>query len=121
MLEVLEEINKLGFDISHFGQHDFIVNGIPPDMERSDIQKVVEKMLEHYLINQKELRLDVRESLIRSMARNASIDAGTTIRRPEAILLLQQLFQSSEPAFTPYGKQVFVKFASQSIEQLFNK
>jgi DNA mismatch repair protein MutL len=121
MLEVLEEINKLGFDISHFGQNDFIVNGIPPDMERSDIQKVVEKMLEHYLINQKELRLDVRESLIRSMARNASIDAGTTIRRPEAILLLQQLFQSSEPAFTPYGKQVFVKFASQSIEQLFNK
>jgi DNA mismatch repair protein MutL len=121
MLEVLEEINKLGFDIAHFGQHDFIVNGIPPDMERSDIQKVVEKMLEHYLINQKELRLDVRESLIRSMARNASIDAGTTIRRPEAILLLQQLFQSSEPAFTPYGKQVFIKFASQSIEQLFNK
>lgn len=120
MLEILEEINKLGFDISHFGQQDFIVNGIPPDMEKSDIQKVLEKMLEHYLINQKELHLDIRESLIRSMARNASVDAGITIRRPEAALLLQQLFQCAEPAYTPYGKQVFVKFASQSIEQLFN-
>lgn len=121
MLEILDEINKLGFDIAHFGQHDFIVNGIPPDMEKSDIQKVIEKMLEHYLINQKELKLEVRESLIRSMARNASVDAGTTIRRPEAALLLQQLFQSAEPAFTPNGKQVFVKFVPQSIEQLFNK
>ncbi len=119
MLTILPELNRLGFDISHFGANDFIVNGIPPDLNKVDIQQVIERMLSEFLSNEQNLSLEVREKLLRSMARNSAISAGKALSHETAKELLGKLFQSSEPAFTPFGKPVFVKFAPTSIENLF--
>lgn len=120
LLDIIEDINKLGFDISHFGKQDFIVNGIPPDMQKVDVQAVIEQLLDHFKMEQKQLQLTKRDALMRSMARHAAIPAGRMLSATEASALINELFHCSEPAFTPFGKPVFIKFAPQRIEQLFN-
>ncbi len=120
MLEIIEEINRLGFDISHFGKNDFIVNGVPPDLQKLDIQVVLEQLLDNYKMDQKQMKLEKRETLIRTMARHSANPMGRQLNETEVTGLIEDLFHSNEPAYTPFGKPVFVKFANQKIENLFN-
>jgi DNA mismatch repair protein MutL len=120
MLEIIEEINRLGFDISHFGKNDFIINGVPPDLQKLDIQVVLEQLLDNYKMDQKQMKLEKRETLIRTMARHSANPMGRQLTETEVTGLIEDLFHSNEPAYTPFGKPVFVKFANQKIENLFN-
>jgi DNA mismatch repair protein MutL len=119
-LEMLGDINRLGFDISHFGKNSFIVNGIPPDMQQADIQQILERLLDSFNQNNQTLKLDKRENLIRSMARNAAIRPGQVLTKQECQTLISELFATDEPSFTPFGKPVFVKFVAGKIDSFFN-
>src|SRR5690606_17559167 len=80
--DLLPHIEGLGFQIRPFGKTTYVVEGVPADIGPglSETQ-VLEQLLETYKNYQSVDRLSKRESLARSLARNAAIKSGTLLSK----------------------------------------
>jgi len=119
--ELLSDIRALGFDIREFGKNTVVVDGIPADINSSDEHELLEKLLEEFKNNQSILKLDKRDSLARSLARNAAIKAGTKMNLEEMNLLIDQLFACQMPNVALNGKLVITTFTVNELLERFEK
>lgn len=117
--EILPEINGLGFDIQEFGNHDFVIHGMPADLKGGNEQQIVESMLEDFKNNLAVLKLDKRESLARSLARQTSIKAGQSLTVKEMETLIDELFACEQPYIAPGGRQTISTFDFKELDGRF--
>jgi len=105
-LELLDEIEKLGFELRDFGHNSIIIHGIPANITISDIQSVIEEILEQYKNFESELKLDRLEKVARSTAIAAAIPYGKSLSNSEMQELVDRLFACGNPNTTPAGKPI---------------
>lgn len=116
---LLADINQLGFDVSVFGKNTIIVNGTPADISKGEEKEILEGILEHYKLNQQSLKLDKRENLARSLAKNAGIKRGMVLEQDQINQLVQDLFACQHPKYTPSGQVTFVSMEQNRLTELF--
>jgi DNA mismatch repair protein MutL len=119
--ELLPDIRALGFDIREFGKNTVVVEGIPADLNNIGEHELLEQLLESYKNNQAILKLDKRDSLARSLARNAATKAGTKMSLEEMNLLIDQLFACQMPNLALNGKLVITTFTLNELLERFEK
>jgi DNA mismatch repair protein MutL len=119
--ELLPDIRALGFDIREFGKNTVVVEGIPADLNNVDENELLEHLLEGFKNNQSVLKLDKRDSLARSLARNAATKAGTKMSLEEMNLLIDQLFACQMPNVALNGKLVITTFTLNELAERFEK
>ncbi len=119
--ELLPDIRALGFDIREFGKNTVVVEGLPADLGNAAEEEVLEQLMEGYKNNQAVLKLDKRDSLARSLARNAATKAGTKMSLEEMNLLIDQLFACQMPNLALNGKQVITTFTIDELLERFEK
>lgn len=119
--ELLPDIRALGFDIREFGKNTVVVEGIPADLPNTAETEILEHLLEGFKNNQSVLKLDKRDSLARSLARNAAIKAGTTMSLEEMNLLIDQLFACQMPNAALNGKLIISTFNVNELLERFEK
>ncbi len=119
--QILPDINVLGYDIQEFGQTTFVIHGVPSDLKGGNEQATIEQLLEQYKYNADKLKLNKRENLARSIARNAAIKIGQKMTIEEMQNLVDKLFACQTPFVAPNGKPTFVKYRIEEIEKQFDK
>lgn len=119
--ELLPDVRALGFDIREFGKNTVVVEGIPADLNNVGEEKLLEQLLEGFKNNLAILRLDKRDNLARSLARNAAIKAGTRMSLEEMNLLIDQLFACQMPNVALNGKPVISTFTLTELLERFEK
>jgi len=119
--ELHEEIQGVGFDISEFGKNTFVINGVPADVTNSDSAQLLEGLLETYKQNLSEVKLDKRDNIAKSMAKNAAVKAGKNLSQSEMRNLIDRLFACSVPYTSPAGKTIVTTLALGDLERLFKK
>jgi DNA mismatch repair protein MutL len=119
--ELKEEIVALGFDIREFGKHTFIIHGLPSDAPGANAKDLLEGIIENYKQNLSELKLEKRENLARSMARNMAIRAGRTLTTQEMNTLIDELFACTMPYASPSGKPTLTTFTLDDLDRRFRK
>ncbi|MEX0813487.1 MAG: DNA mismatch repair endonuclease MutL [Chitinophagales bacterium] len=119
VLELLNDINALGFDIQEFGKNTFVVHGVPADIGTNEEQVVLEELIENYKQNLQELKLDKRESLARSLAHESAIKKGKLMEAEEMKQLVDELFACEQPYLAPNGKKTFITLDFQELEKRF--
>ena len=119
--ELLPDIRALGFDIREFGKNTVVVEGVPAELNSASETEILEQLLEGYKNNQSILKLDNRDSLARSLARNAATKAGTKMSLEEMNLLIDQLFACQMPNLALNGKLVITTFTINEILERFEK
>lgn len=117
-VEILDDINKLGFDIRQFGKNTLIVNGIPEYVKFSDLIPVLEQMLENYKSLQEAPGIGVQEKIAGSMAKASSISYGKVLEMEEMRELVDKLFACSNPRYSPSGKPVLGIIESDEMDKL---
>jgi DNA mismatch repair protein MutL len=107
-LEMMEEMEQLGFDIRDFGNQSVVIHGMPPDLNLSGKGAVdtLEMMIEQYKSLQGEVDMGFRERIARSAARTSAIGFGKQLTDLEMQELTDQLFSCSDPNHTPSGKLI---------------
>jgi DNA mismatch repair protein MutL len=98
------EIQALGFEFSEVGKNDFLIQGVPADLGEENELELFEGMLEQYKLHQTDLRLDKPERLARSVARRSASRYAQRLSTDELKALIDQLFASSNPHYTPGGE-----------------
>lgn len=119
VLELLQELQWLGFDISHFGGNTLIVNGLPALLTQGDEQKLIENLIEDYQNTQGDLKLGKYESMALSMARHAVIRSGMGKTHEELEQLAIRLFALNNPTHTFDGRPIFIELSSAFIYDIF--
>jgi DNA mismatch repair protein MutL len=119
--ELLPDIRALGFDIREFGKNTVVVEGIPADLSNVAEHALLEHLLEGFKNNLAILKLDKRDNLARSLARNGAIKAGTRLSLEEMNLLIDQLFACQMPNLALNGKPVISTFTLNELAERFEK
>jgi DNA mismatch repair protein MutL len=117
--EIWEEIKLIGFDIEQFGNNAIAVNGIPSDLKQTNIEELFEKIIEQFKNNSNELKLNIKESVARAMAKNMAVKAGKKMTSVEIETLVDQLFACETPYYSPTGKKVVVTITLDDLEKQF--
>lgn len=117
--ELLPDIQALGFQIREFGKNTFIVEGIPADISLNISEvEMLEHLIEGFKNNFSLLKLNKRDNLARTLAKNTAIKAGAALTLAEMNNLIDQLFACQSPNISLQGKPVIITF---TLEELFQK
>jgi DNA mismatch repair protein MutL len=120
---LLEDIKSLGFEVREFGKNTLVIEGIPVDLGSTNINEtqLFEHLIEGFKNSQQELKLDKRDALARSMARNSAIKSGTALGQEEMNTLIEQLFACKTPNFSISGKPVIQTIGLTELDKKFDK
>ncbi|WP_295767424.1 DNA mismatch repair endonuclease MutL [uncultured Mucilaginibacter sp.] len=121
LMELLPDIKALGFDIREFGKNTVVVDGVPADVNQSSEHQLLEHLLEGFKNNMAILKLDKRDNLARTLARNAATKAGVRLTLEEMNLLIDQLFACQMPNSALNGKPVISTFTMNELAERFEK
>jgi len=122
MQDLLEDIQSLGFQIRSFGKNSYIIDGIPADLGTGiDERKIIEQILEDYKNNLNDFKIEKRENLAKSLARNAAIKPGTFLDNNAISELIDQLFACESPNISIFGKPIVITITLQELLEKFSK
>ncbi len=107
VLEIQQEIRALGFDFAEIGKDAFILYGIPAEVMDENEEDLFEGLLAQFRQHYAELKLDRPEALARSFAKRSAARYLTRLSAEEMSALVDQLFASSNPSYTPGGDPTF--------------
>lgn len=119
--DLMQEFKNLGFDIEDFGKNSIVVNGVPSDMQEFNTRDTIEGILETFKLNTIDARIEKRDNLCRSIAKNIAIKAGKQLTTDEAKMLLEHLFSCQNPLYTANGKPVMMDIDYQEVEKYFKR
>ena len=118
IIEVKELILALGFDFDGIGTDSFLVRGIPADLPVEDEQKSFEALVEQVKESYNELKTGQSDALARSLVKRFSGYYLTKLSPLELTKLIDQLFASSNPNYTPTGELIFTMLTPERLAGL---
>ena len=119
--ELLPDLHHLGYLLEPFGNNTFVIQGTPADVEQGNERIAIEKMLEQYKHFSNDLKFSKREKLLRSLALQQSVKAGTSLADAAMKNLLEELFDCETPNVTPNGKPTWLEFKKDELDKLFGR
>lgn len=118
---LLPQLQQLGFDLQAFGQHTFVLHGIPANFPaHKDALELIQNMLHHHK-EDLPIKAGNQESLARNLARNAAIRRGVTLDETEMRDLIDRLFACEMPFKSPAGRLCFLTYELETLEKQFRQ
>jgi DNA mismatch repair protein MutL len=119
--ELTVELQALGFVFNHFGTNAIVINGIPAEVPPGREKELFEGLIEQYHNNREALALDKKEIMARSMAKRVASRLVTRMSETEINALVDKLFASQVPNYTPSGQKTLVMMDLNQLQGLFLK
>ena len=119
--ELLEDLQLLGYLVEPFGNNTFVIQGTPADVIQGNEKVTLEKMLDQYKHFSNDIKFNKREKLLRSMAWQQSVKAGTSLDHKEMDSLINDLFDCETPNCTPNGKPSYLEFKKEDLDKMFGR
>lgn len=116
--ELQEDLRKIGFDITEFGQHTIVVQGVPGGLDPGSEQVVLQILLEQYRMNKDRLQLPVHENLARSMARSLLMKQQSSYTSRELRQVAIDLLHCDQPYYGVNGKVILKNMESEKLIQI---
>ena len=115
--KINDDFNSIGFDIS-IEKDLMIVKSVPYGIEKSDVEEVVENMLnEDFNISND---LSTSDFFAKRLSKITSIKSGQKLKLDEQEYIVNHLFSCKEPNLSPDNKQIFITLSKNDIEKKFN-
>ena len=119
--EIMTDMQQLGYIIEPFGKNSFVIQGTPADVEPGNEKHIIDILLEQYKHFSNEVKFSKREKLIRSLARQQAIKAGTRLTEREMRQLVNDLFACGQSNISPDGNPTYLEFKQEQLEKMFGK
>lgn len=121
MEEIMEDLRYLGYIIEPFGKYTYVIQGTPADVDTGNEKHVIDILLEQYKHFSPEVKFSKREKLVRSLARQQSVKAGTRLTEKEMRQLVNDLFACKQPNVSPDGSPAYLEFKKEELEKMFGR
>ncbi len=116
---IIEDLEAVGFDLSHLGNNAYAINGVPSEMTNTDFVVLIHNMIGRSIDSGSDVKEEIRESLALSMANAAAISYGHKLTDEEMTKMVDQLFTSPSHKYTPDGKTIISLLEDDIIDKMF--
>lgn len=117
---LLVDIQSIGFQIEWFGQHSFVIQGIPADFIAGKETSFIEQIIENAKQESGNLP-DYRDSICLCAARLQAIPHGKKLSQTDMQTLFDELLRCEQPQFSPFGKKTLLKLTAGDLEKLIQR
>ncbi len=112
------EMVKLGFEITALGGASYAINAIPAGIEGLNVVELVHDIIVSAQEKTGDITQETNSTLALTLARNAAIPFGQVLSNDEMENIFNSLFASSNPNYTPDGKNILCILKQSEIEHL---
>lgn len=113
------EIIAAGFDISDLGDGSFAINALPAGTETLNATELLQDVLAE-TDGKTGIKEEIDKHIALVLARHAAISVGSELGDKEMGGMIDELFATSSPKYTPDGKLVVAIIPQEKIEGLFS-
>lgn len=120
LLQVMQELNNIGFEIVMMGKEKFEIRGVPGDLTDIDPLKTIEQMV--YVLGEVSgsAEMVLNEKIALSLAKTAAFKVGKVLREEEMQDLFFKLMSCSNHNYTVEGKKILEIISLDEIEKKLN-
>jgi len=119
LLEVFEELHQIGFMIETKNDDTIIINGTPAYLTEINQKQLIEHIIGALRDDPEMIKQNTKERIAEITARTHSINYGKKLAKEEIQTIIDQLFSSQMPNFTPSGQKIISIIKYDDIENLF--
>lgn len=107
LLALLPDLQRIGFDIHHFGKNTFVVQGIPAGIPSGEEQLLLDELLERNKHEHTDTGSLNAHTMISRLARRMAMAASDYTKHENQQALIDELFACTQPEFSPFAKKIF--------------
>ena len=111
---------ELGFSLEPFGRNDYILRGVPAQLDAADALPALEEICAQLRHGARMDAQSVRDEALKTVACKAAIKAGWQTE-PEELLRLADAVCAGEVKYCPHGRPVAVTLTRRELDKLFKR
>lgn len=115
-----DTLAELGFTLEPFGRSDYILRGVPAQIDASDALPALEEICAQLRHGAHTDAQAVRDEVLKTVACKAAIKAGWQTE-PEELLRLADAVCAGEVKYCPHGRPVAVTLTRRELDKLFKR
>lgn len=116
---IMPDLIQIGFDLSSLGGGSYSVNGVPAGIEKLNVIELLQSILESAKEKGNDFKEDIHGLIALKMAESAAVPAGKAMNNDEMSKLVDELFTSPTPNYTPDGRLIISILPKGDIDKLF--
>lgn len=116
---IMDELTAIGFDVSNLGGGSYAINGIPAGIEGLNPVELLRNMVHTAMEKGNDVKEEIHTLLSLSLARAAAIVYGQVLSSEEMRCLVDNLFATGTPNYTPDGHIILETIKDEDIERMF--
>ena len=120
LIQMTDELNSAGFDITQIARNSFSVDAVPAELGNNNALAVLLDIIH----SAEETGIGTKEQwehrIALSLSESAAIPAGKTMQEAELRDLVGRWAELHDKTFTPAGKRIFAVISDESILKLFS-
>ena len=120
LLEILAFMNKIGFEITEFGERTILVQAVPADIKAGTEGKVLAEIIDNFRETSGK-EVPAHKALAASFACKAAVKAGEKLTQEEMISLIERLFMTEYPYYCPHGRPVIINLTIDELDKRFER
>ena len=111
---------ELGFTLEPFGRNDYILRGVPAQLDAADALPALEEICAQLRHGARMDAQSVRDEVLKTVACKAAIKAGWQTE-PEELLRLADAVCAGDVKYCPHGRPVAVTLTRRELDKLFKR
>ena len=120
LLEILAFMNKIGFEITEFGERTILVQAVPADIKAGSEGRVLAEIIDNFRETSGK-EVPAHKALAASFACKAAVKAGEKLTQEEMISLIERLFMTEYPYYCPHGRPVIINLTIEELDKRFER
>ena len=119
LLEIMDDLYAIGFDVADLGGGSYAINGVPSGIDGLNPVQLLQDMVHTAMEKGCDVKDEVHSMLALTLAKSAAIVYGQVLSNEEMVQLVDSLFACPTPNYTPDGKTVLTVISEEEVEKFF--
>lgn len=120
LVEIIPELNTLGFQLREFGPRTVIIEAVPVNMRAGSEGAILKELIDHYREN-RDFDYSPAKRLAASYSCKAAIKAGDPLNEEEMRVLVDRLFSTQNPFYCPHGRPIIINLSIDELDRRFER
>ena len=121
ILENLQVLREIGFDLEEFGRNSFRLSAIPALFTQKDPQAAIRSVVEDFEEDETPLQGMIEDRLIARICKRMAIKGGSVLSSEEQQALLRDLETCTSPRTCPHGRPTMIHLSVDLLERQFGR
>ena len=119
LYDLRDEVLSIGFDLDFTDITLPVLKGIPPYIDKNQAVEILTDIIDNYKEEHGNIQTSIKDILAKSLARRQAVKAGRPLNVQEMNNLIDDLFATGEPNYSPDGKTAVVILTVEELEKKF--